>query len=293
MRAAKRAREGNVGLGQRSLSFDSDGFTPAERDLRAACFGPQSGVVVLGGNDWDHCAFDSVHITGLIAEGFHNVCPGRHRIVTMPSGRRRTAVVDFVLYPGEMLAWCLDAQAARWIRCDLNVEPAVTARVGQEPLLLLDYFETVGTRRLEACIAVSRADAVRGAITALKGLVHLVDAGHEPAQLVAAVRDLTWNLMGAPVASMNELTSTIGAMASDRAAEGKLRHAWLILQLGLAILPDDPVLSTILGELFARQGQWSQARQYFRAARERPAGLDEAWRLRVLGAFNQVTGKLG
>jgi hypothetical protein len=68
--------------------------------------------------------------------GFCGVPAGRHRVkTTTPAG---DATLDFVVYPGEILTWRLDADRARWEPHDLEQDtramlegvPASTSDVG-------------------------------------------------------------------------------------------------------------------------------------------------------------------
>jgi hypothetical protein len=90
-------------------------------------------------------------------------------------------------------------------------------------------------------------------------------------------------LVGAPLLSFEPITSFIGFQAFDLHSKGHPREAWLMLQAGLSVLPDDPTLLAVLGEIQLREGGTDEGVANLTRALAREAALDERLRARVRG----------
>ena len=66
-------------------------------------------------------------------------------------------------------------------------------------------------------------------------------------------------LIGVPLPALDPITQPVGAAAWQRASAGNLGAARLVTQLGLALLPDAPVLLALLADLASREGAWEEA----------------------------------
>jgi hypothetical protein len=110
-----------------------------------------SAFVILEANAWDACTVDDVRepwsrYTTETVRGFCGVAPGRHRVrTTTPAGE---ATLDFVVYPGEVLAWKLDAERARWEPHDLD--PDMRSLLESVPVSTLDLAAHARPRRAKA-----------------------------------------------------------------------------------------------------------------------------------------------
>lgn len=103
-----------------------------------------SAFVILEGNAWDACVVDDLRepwsrLATEPVRGFCGVASGRHRVRTTTAAG--DATLDFVVYPGEVLAWKLDAERARWEPHDL--EPETRAKLESAPASSMDLAATV------------------------------------------------------------------------------------------------------------------------------------------------------
>lgn len=284
-----------------------------------------SAFVILEGNTWDACAVDDVHEpwSRLATEpirGFCGVTSGRHRVrTTTPTG---DATLDFVVYPGEVLAWRLDAEHARWEPHDLDADtrssleavPASTtdlaaaARAARPKLpgWLVHLRTTVG-------LASSRTPGAPGSSgsspraddaidRARKRLVKLVGRGeHEDARvhddLLIEARGLGEALIGRLLTrrQLRALVAPVREAASRLASHGDSERAMQIVALGLAVLPGDPELMVVAGCTLAARGtaQADEAMRALEAALERDRCLEAEDVARAMRARMELKSRLG
>ncbi len=198
-----------------------------------------TGSVLLRDNVWSACAFDGLkedwpRYAASPVRGFAGVPSGRHRVITTcPDG---VATLDFVLYPGDVLARRLDMDAASW-RKDEDALGAPTSLVGHRTVLGI-------ARAMRGDAIVVPDDAVRRARASLDALFVRVGA-EEP--FVDLLRDATAigdALVGVPLtrAQLGRLTGPIVKAAGEHAAAGEAERGARVVTLGLAVLPGDPNL---------------------------------------------------
>lgn len=271
------------------------GVSALERDMHLACTGPASGIVLLVDNDWSRSEVDSVRTEGRLdvvapsgaksggPEGFFNVCAGRHVVVTK-SASGGAALLRFMLYPGELIARRLDRQTGQWAACDAATAAKLVARVDDRSLPLIDYFAEVAKPRLRAHVVVSGYDAAREAHVALLDLIERIDAGHAPAEMVGAAQQIAAGLVGVPIGYLEGILTAIGSAAWERASKGDFDRAWLILNLGLVLLPDDSTLLAVMGELMIQRGQVQEGLGHLDQALSRERGMSPMWLERARAA---------
>jgi hypothetical protein len=81
-------------------------------------------------------------------------------------------------------------------------------------------------------------------------------------------------LIGAPIPSFESFTTFVGGNAFELVGQKEPRKAWLLLQAGLSILPDNPTLLAVLGEIQIAAGAKDEGRLNLERALAREAGLD-------------------
>lgn len=282
-----------------------------------------SAFVILEGNSWDACAVDDLHEpwSRLATEpirGFCGVTSGRHRVrTTTPTG---DATLDFVVYPGEVLAWRLDVEHARWEPHDLDADtrssleavPASTtdlaaaARAARPKLpgWLVHLRTTVGLASSRTPGAPTSPDRVADdAIERVrKRLVKLVGRGeHEDARvhddLLVEARGLGETLIGRLLTrrQLRALVAPVREAASRLGSHGDSERAMQIVALGLAVLPADPELMVVAGCTLAARGiaQADEAMRALEAALERDRCLDADDVARAMRARMDLKSRLG
>jgi hypothetical protein len=279
-----------------------------------------SGFVLLEGNLWDACTVDDVlrpwgRYTTEPVRGFCGVPPGRHRIrTTTASGE---ATLDFVLYPGEVLAWRLDADRARWEPHDLDADtrgllegaPLSGPDVGalsrsKLPGWLVHLRSTLGgaTGRIPRLRdEVSRLSTTRGEGEGfdrlrkrLAKVVTLTEEGGGGDALEEA-RGIGETIVGRPLEKrdMRMLVQPVRDVANRHARIGDVERAMRVLALGLAVLPGDPELMVIAGCALATRGEPDEALRVLNAALERDRCLDAEDVARAMRARMELRSRLG
>lgn len=276
-----------------------------------------SGFVVLEGNLWDACAVDDLRepwarYTTEPIRGFCGVPVGRHRIrTTTPNGE---ATLDFVVYPGEVLAWRLDAERARWEPHDLDPDtrallegvPVSTtdASAAMRPKLpgWLVHLRTtmgIGSSRAMSSAAALNGRGEEGIDRLRKRLAKLVaiaEGGTDTdIDLVAEARAIGEAIVGRPIArrEMRALVTSAREVATKLSANGHIERAMRVLGLGLAVLPGDPELMVTAGCALASRGEADEALRALNAALERDRCLEADDVARAMRARMELRSRLG
>ena len=282
-----------------------------------------SAVVILEGNVWDACTVDDqrepwARYTTEPIRGFCGVPVGRHRIrTTTPAGE---ATLDFVAYPGEVLAWRLDAEHARWEPHDLDADtrgllevtpppsgrelPGAVARP-KVPGWLVHLRTTlgigenrIGPRLRGEGLVVPRTSSEEGVERLKKRLAKLVGLAESDAEtidLLAEARAIGEALIGRPFArrEMRALVGHVREIAERRVASGHTDRAMRVLSLGLAVLPGDPELMVTAGCALAQRGEVDEALRALNAALERDRCLEAEDVARAMRARMELRSRLG
>ncbi|MDB4942372.1 MAG: hypothetical protein JWP97_1906 [Labilithrix sp.] len=290
----------------------------AERPVREP-----SAIVVLDANLWDDCTVDDVRepwarLATEPIRGFCGVASGRHRVRTVtPAG---DATLDFVAYPGEVLAWRLDAERARWethvldeaTRSRLEGAPVSSLDVAASarprlPGWLVHLRTTVGlvsarVRGPSASRTRSGAPAVDdAALRVKKRFAKLVaraesEGAEEAPELLTEARGLGESLVGR-LLTRRELKAFVHPARESGlrlSARGDHERALRVLGLGLALLPGDPELMVAKGcALAARGGEADEALRALEAALERDRCLEASDVAKAMRARMELRGRLG
>lgn len=271
-----------------------------------------SAFVVLEGNMWDACAVDDVKepwakYTTEPVRGFCGVPVGRHRIkTTTPAGE---ATLDFVAYPGEVLAWRLDVDRARWEPHDLDADtrsllegaPASTMDVSLRPkvpswLVHLRTTLGVGNARSGAAFTKPADDGIDRLRKRLAKLVSLAESDSDgDRDILAEARAIGEAVVGRPLSrrDLRQLVSSARDVAIRLTAHGHTERATRILALGLAVLPGDPELMVALGCALAARGEADDALRALNAALERDRCLEAQDVARAMRARMELRSRLG
>ena len=274
-----------------------------------------SAFIILEGNAWDACTVDDVRepwarLATEPVRGFCGVGSGRHRIrTTTPTGE---ATLDFVVYPGEVLAWRLDVERARWEPHDLesetrsNLEAAPVSSLDlaastrpKLPGWLVHLRTTVGLASSRGGAGLSRAND-DGIERVRKRLMKLVaraesDAVDPEGDLLALARGLGETLVGR-ILTRRELRALVAPTreaASRLSAHGDTERAMHVVGIGLAVLPGDPELMVVAGCTLAARGEADEAMRALNAALERDRCLEAEDVARAMRARMELKSRLG
>lgn len=275
----------------------------------------QSAVVILEGNLWDSCTVDDVRepwarLATEPVRGFCGVGAGRHRVKTTTSAGEAT--LDFVVYPGEVMAWRLDPERSRWEPHDLDGEtraalesaPGSSSDVAASarpklPGWLVHLRTTVGlaSSRTAAAPASESTDGVERVRKRLAKLVARAESDEmDPrGELLVEARGLgealvgrllTRRELGALVAPAREATNRLSA-------NGDTERALHVIGIALAVLPGDPELMVVAGCALATRGEPDDALRALNAALERDRCLEAEDVARAMRARMELKSRLG
>jgi len=271
-----------------------------------------SAFVLLEGNVWDACSVDDVRepwsrYTTEPVRGFCGVPSGRHRIKTTTASG--DATLDFVVYPGEVLAWRLDGDRARWEPHDLDSEmrgmlesaPSSTLDLAaaarpKVPGWLVHLRTTVGLASVRSGVDVSaEGDGVERITKRFGKLVSRALGEDADEDLTAEARGLGEALVGRPLTrrAMRALLAPARDAANRLAANGDADRAMRILALGLAVMPGDPELMVVAGCTLAARGEADEAMRALEAALERDRCLEAEDVARAMRARLELRSRLG
>lgn len=271
--------------------------------------------MILESNAWEACTVDDIRepwarLATEPVRGFCGVAAGRHRVKTTTSGG--DATLDFVVYPGEVLAWRLDVERARWEPHDLDAEtrsslesaPAssmdLSASVRPKlPGWLVHLRTTVGLASSRS-LASAASDGADGVERVRKRLVKLVaraesDESDPQGELLVAARGLGEALVGR-ILTRRELRALV-APAREAATRLSSRNdnerAMHVIGIGLAVLPGDPELMVAAGCALAARGESDEAMRVLNAALERDRCLEAEDVARAMRARMELKSRLG
>lgn len=270
-----------------------------------------SAFVLLEGNDWAACTVDDRHEPWhkLVTEpvrGFCGVPVGRHRIVT--STAAGDALLDLVAYPGEILAFRLDPDRARWEPVDADAEtrnmlegvPAsstdvTAARKVKLPGWLVHLRTSLGAGVLRANADDDGLERLRKRFVKLVAAADRasLDAGGDG--LLREARALGETLVGRPIArrDIRSLVAPARDTASRLLAHDDTERAMRVVSLGLALMPGDPELMVIAGCVLAARGETDEALRALNAALERDRHLEATDVARAMRARMELRSRLG
>jgi hypothetical protein len=276
-----------------------------------------SAFVILEGNVWDACSVDDVRepwarLATEPIRGFCGVASGRHRVrTTTPSGE---ATLDFVVYPGEVLAWRLDVGkhgSPRWEPHDL--EPETRSALESAPASSLDVAASARPKlpgwlvhlRTTVGLASSRGTAsiptsADGVERVRKRFAKLVaraesEASDPDGDLLVEARGLGEALVGR-VLTRRELRALVAPAreaASRLSSHGDIERAMHVVNIGLAVLPGDPELMVEAGCALAARGEADEAMRALEAALERDRCLEAEDVARAMRARMELKSPLG
>lgn len=274
-----------------------------------------SGFVVLEGNLWDACAVDDLRepwakYTTEPIRGFCGVPVGRHRIrTTTPNGE---ATLDFVVYPGEVLAWRLDGERTRWEPHDLDGDtrsmlegaPLSTADVNgalrqKTPGWLVHLRTTMGigsARGPASALTRATEEGIDRLRKRFAKLVSIAEGRDETdVDLLAEARAIGEAIVGRALSrrDMRALVTAARDSATKLAANNHTERAMRVLGLGLAVLPGDPELMVTAGVALAARGETDEALAALNAALERDRCLEADDVARAMRARMELRSRLG
>jgi hypothetical protein len=276
-----------------------------------------TAFVLLEANVWDACTVDDLRepwarYTTEPIRGFCGVPVGRHRIrTTTPAG---DATLDFVIYPGEVLSWRLDAERTRWEPHDLDpdtrslLEAAPMSGDGSSSyplggrtklpgwLVHLRTTMNIGSSRSGAVLTRSADDGVDRLRKRVAKLVSLVESDSDTdVDLLAEAKAIGEAIVGRPLSrkEMHALISAARDVAMRLTTNGDTDRAMRVLALGLAVLPGDPELMVTAGCALAARGEVDEALRALNAALERDRCLDAEDVARAMRARMELRSRLG
>lgn len=298
------ARDAQVESEMRAAAFAHEMATSnaRARELWEACTGEHASLVVLGENVWDECWVDGVRVhvyaTGASASHYRDATdvlgPGPHGLLGVYPGRHTVATrlgdawaeTAFTVFPREALCLRLDHAARVFDPYDKPRAEAIVARLGTDALKLVHYSTSVAEPLLRGYRAKGHREALGQSLLRIKAMIAAASNGEE-SRAIGCAREASDALYGAPMPTFEPLTSAIGFAAFELMGKGKRAEARTVLRTGLMILPEDPTLLSVLGELAIQDGEIEVGRGMLERALARDVGLDDRMKARareVLGA---------
>lgn len=298
--AAERRRQTDEAIAEAQRALARDPLSPVEHALRAWCSSETAGFAIFFDNQWAYTEVDGVNMAtdfgALVVNpdgsarfqgtdrgfdpsrivGCLNVCVGRHTISTKLDGAGPPVVLPFLVYPGECFVRRLDRSARAWVRIDAAEQERLVESVSSDTSVLADYFQGVAQVRARAGVARMPAHFTH-VVNEVEKLIARIDAREPPARLGSVANQLAAELVGVPLESVDELTRLIGRCSWERASAGYQHEAWLVANLGLVILPEEPSILALLGVLNAHAGKRAEAIQALDLALARERFLDPFW----------------
>jgi hypothetical protein len=278
-----------------------------------------SAFVILEGNVWDACSVDDVRepwarLATEPIRGFCGVASGRHRVrTTTPAGE---ATLDFVVYPGEVLAWRLDVGTngpPRWQPHDL--EPEMRSSLETAPASSLDLALVSGGRRklpgwlvhLRTTVGLASSRGTASIPTSADGVERVrkrfaklvaraeSDAADPDGELLVEARGLGEALVGRLLTrrELRALVAPAREAASRLSSHGDVERAMHVVTLALAVLPGDPELMVEAGCALAARGEADEAMRALEAALERDRCLEAEDVARAMRARMELKSRLG
>lgn len=227
-------------------------------EIRKACSPPLAGWLVLLDNDWGQCVIDGVRIGQDGGwQGMEQICPGRHVVATALS--TGPAVLDTLVYPGQMHAFRLDRSRAAWLAVSGPEAAWLAQATNARRLRCNDYYALVAEPKLTFGLVGRKEEVLAAVGPAFLHLVGRLDQGEPPASVAPDAVRLGRALIGVPIESFGHIADAVGAIAWERSAAGRPDLARLVTQLGLAWLPGEPSLLAFLAGLEAGEGRWPEA----------------------------------
>ena len=274
-----------------------------------------SGFVILEGNAWESCSVDDVRepwarLATEPVRGFCGVTAGRHRVRTTTAAG--DATIDFVVYPGEVLAWRLDGERGRWEPHDLDAEtraslestPPSTLDLAASvrpklPGWLVHLRTTIGlaSSRATASAALSSADGLERVRKRLAKLVARAESEGSDANddLLVEARGLGEALVGRALTRRELRALVVPARDAARrlSSHGDPERAMQVVGIGLAVLPGDPELMVEAGCALAARGETDEAMRALQAALDRDRCLEAEDVARAMRARMELKSRLG
>ncbi|HEY4003123.1 MAG TPA: hypothetical protein VGO93_29915, partial [Candidatus Xenobia bacterium] len=221
-----------------------------------------NGVILLRDAPWEGAVLDGTTARWPDAmRGWYFVWPGRHQVVTAGG-----ETLNFVLYPEEILIRrYIDG---RWLaeHPENEDEYRTLARggpFGSWKNTMVDY--------LQLTADVYRRDPAAPPVAILERWCTAAEGGASAAPLLAEAEALGQSLIGRPLLgdALRAITSTLIRRADHLAAQRSFNASLLILDLGLRVLPDDPLLLEAKARVLAQVGLPEEALRAINTALQR------------------------
>jgi hypothetical protein len=271
-----------------------------------------SAYVILEGNAWDSCTVDDVRepwsrLATEPVRGFCGVGAGRHRVRTStPHGE---ATLDFVAYPGELLAFRLDPEHARWephdvdaeTRASLEATPRSTRDLGGSahtklPGWLVHLRTTVDIASSRNVSALDNDGGISRVRTRLEKLVARGESDEvDPTgERLVEARGLGESLIGRRLSKreLHELIAPVREAVNRLVDHGEFERAKHLFGLGFLVLPGDPELMLVAGCALAAAGEGDDALRALDAAIERDRSLSAEDIAHAMRARMDLKGRL-
>lgn len=327
--SSEAARESSRAVGSRRSPRSPGAQRSAVSTARMSELRAQAGVVVLRNNDWRSCTIDGLSAdwigrSGRRPRGFADVYPGRHQIITEVRGR--PVILDFVLYPGEVLVRRLSEGGRRsdalgtplpdrpqWLRDEREPEPIRSAappygpghgpghgpgQAGDALADSLDYLDYLRTVQSSAALPDSEIVVPR-VMAQFTGLLDRLQGGDDIEELLRDAYSLGLSLLRVPLDGeawshlVNFLDASAAKLAMHGALIGDYRLALAAVLMALAVLPGEAQLLDLKANLLSDGGLSSDALDVIDQALERVPLLDEKLTQRLRATKAEIVGRAG